>query len=178
VPQVPRILLAWQCTQSEPVEQLGLLALELREQLDSWARQGRAAGRLEPRAQRAKAQRAQQDYRVLTELQVLQDCEELLVAQARLETKVQPGLKVLLESEQADQLEQLVNKGQSAHRVLLEVSALAELLDWQAQLVQLAQVVALLARQVFLGQLAQPEFKVQLAQVGMLVLMELLAQQV
>jgi hypothetical protein len=160
------------------VEQLGLLALELREQLDSWARQGRAEAQLEQLEPLERAQRAQQDYRVLTELQVLQDCEELPEAQARLETKVQLGLKVLLESAQADQLEPLVSKGQSAHRVLLEVSALAELLDWQAQLVLQAQVVAQLARQVLLGQLAQPEFKVQLAQVGMLVLMELLAQQV
>jgi hypothetical protein len=39
---------------------------------------------------------------------------------------VQLGLKVLLESAQAEQLEQLVNKGQSAHRVLLEALALAE----------------------------------------------------
>jgi hypothetical protein len=108
------------------VEQLELLALELREQLDSWARQGRAEAQLEQQEPLERAQRAQQDYRVLTELQVLQDCAELLAAQARQETKAQLGRKVLLESAQADQLEPQVCKGQSAHRVLLEVSALAE----------------------------------------------------
>jgi hypothetical protein len=129
VPQVPRILLAWQCTQSEPVEQLGLLALELREQLDSWARQGRAEAQLEQLEPLERAQRAQQDYRVLTELQVLQDCEELPEAQARLETKVQLGLKVLLASAQAEPLEPLVSKARLAQMEQLEWLALAEQLD-------------------------------------------------
>jgi hypothetical protein len=60
---------------------------------------------------------------------VLQDCAEQLAAQAQPETKARLGRKVLLASAQAEQLELLVNKGQSAHRVLLEVLALAEQLD-------------------------------------------------
>jgi hypothetical protein len=81
---------------------------------------------LEPQA---KVQLEPQDYRELTELQVLQDCAELLAAQARQETKAQLGRKVLLASAQAEQREPLVNKGQSAHKVPPEVSALAEQLD-------------------------------------------------
>ena len=110
-------------------EQLELLELGLQEPQDSLVRLAQAVARQELREPQDKELQELQVYLVLTELQVLQDCAELPEAQARLETKVQLGLKVLLESAQAEQLEQLVNKGQSAHRVLLEVSALAELLD-------------------------------------------------
>jgi hypothetical protein len=75
---VQRIQPAWQCKPSEPAEQLVLLALELRVQLDSRAQLGQAVGLPEQLEPQAKEQRAQQDYRVLTELQVLQESLELM----------------------------------------------------------------------------------------------------